>query len=63
MDQEIHQLTDDGIKVSLTYSTLDIASTVAGVKSPKAGAIALFAGNQIPISFPPMRLTRYRHYS
>ena len=37
-------LADEGVSVSLTHSTLDIPSIMAQVRSPKAGAIVLFAG-------------------
>ena len=35
---------DDGIHVELTYDPLDAVSAMARVKSPKAGAVVLFAG-------------------
>ncbi|KAL8909551.1 MAG: hypothetical protein Q9171_004996 [Xanthocarpia ochracea] len=38
------QLQDEGISVVLTHSALDIASVIADVKTPKAGAVVLFAG-------------------
>ncbi|KAI4257774.1 MAG: hypothetical protein L6R42_005461 [Xanthoria sp. 1 TBL-2021] len=38
------QLLDEGISVFLTPSALDLSSVVASVKSPKAGAVVLFAG-------------------
>lgn len=41
---ETQHLEAEGVAVSLTYSELDIVSVVARVKSPKAGAIVLFAG-------------------
>ena len=41
---EPDELRDENILVSLTRSTLDIPSIVTSVKSPKAGAIVLFAG-------------------
>ncbi|KAK5124331.1 hypothetical protein LTR08_005952 [Meristemomyces frigidus] len=37
-------LTEPAIHVSLTYSPLDATATLARVKSPKAGAVVLFAG-------------------
>ncbi|KAI9833287.1 MAG: hypothetical protein M1819_003681 [Sarea resinae] len=37
-------LEKDNLHVSLTYDHLDVASIVDQVKSPKAGAIVLFAG-------------------
>ncbi|KAL8719222.1 MAG: hypothetical protein Q9225_003749 [Loekoesia sp. 1 TL-2023] len=39
-----HELRDAGILVSLTESQLDVALIVSSVKSPKAGAVVLFAG-------------------
>ena len=44
MAQDTQELTGDGVKVSLTHSPLDITSTISAVKSPKAGAVVLFAG-------------------
>lgn len=38
------ELRDGDALVSLTNSELDVASTVSSVKSPKAGAVVLFAG-------------------
>ncbi|KAL8816337.1 MAG: hypothetical protein Q9223_004636 [Gallowayella weberi] len=38
------QLQDDAISVALTHSALDIPSVLDSVKSPKAGAVVLFAG-------------------
>ncbi|KAL8668630.1 MAG: hypothetical protein Q9168_006748 [Polycauliona sp. 1 TL-2023] len=38
------QLSDEGISVFLTPAALDLSSVVASVKSPKAGAVVLFAG-------------------
>lgn len=40
-----YQLLAEEISVSLTYSPLDIPFIIASVKSPKAGAIVLFAGS------------------
>ncbi|KAH8152913.1 uncharacterized protein LAJ45_03139 [Morchella importuna] len=37
-------LSEAGIHVELTHSTLDITATLARVRSPKAGALILFAG-------------------
>jgi hypothetical protein len=45
------KLEEENIHVEITYSHLDITSIVSKVKSPKAGAIVLFAGNII--QFPP----------
>jgi molybdopterin synthase catalytic subunit len=38
---------DDGIAVLLTHLPLDITSVISAVKSPKAGAIVLFAGGHV----------------
>ncbi|KAL8863620.1 MAG: hypothetical protein Q9178_000303 [Gyalolechia marmorata] len=40
------QLQDEGISVVLTHSALDIPSVIADVKTPKAGAVVLFAGRK-----------------
>ncbi|KAL8714172.1 MAG: hypothetical protein Q9220_001901 [cf. Caloplaca sp. 1 TL-2023] len=40
----VHVLRAENILVSLTDADLDISSAVASVKSPKAGAVVLFAG-------------------
>lgn len=48
------QLLEEGISVSLTHSPLDIPLIVASVKSPKAGAIVLFAGSHHVIP-PPLK--------
>lgn len=37
-------LTEDSVYVSLTFDPLDAAKHMARVKSPKAGAVVLFAG-------------------
>ncbi|KAK5740127.1 hypothetical protein LTR17_004839 [Elasticomyces elasticus] len=37
-------LTEPSIHVALTYSPLDASAAMARVKSPKAGAVVLFAG-------------------
>lgn len=44
MDADPQQLTDTNITVLLTHSPLDILTAISHVKSPKAGAIVLFAG-------------------
>lgn len=36
--------SEEGIQVSLTYEPLDVSQIIASVKSPKAGAVVLFAG-------------------
>ena len=42
-------LEEAGIYVSLTYRVLDAPATMARVKSPKAGAVVLFAGTHPPL--------------
>ena len=37
--------SEDGLYVQLTYSHLDIASIIQKVKSPEAGAIVTFTGD------------------
>lgn len=37
-------LSAENLYVSLTYSALDASTALARVKSPKAGAVVLFAG-------------------
>lgn len=37
-------IEDERILVSLTHSPLDVSEVVSSVKSPKAGAVVLFAG-------------------
>ncbi|KAL8973247.1 MAG: hypothetical protein Q9197_002432 [Variospora fuerteventurae] len=46
MSEQSHfeELRDVNVWVSLTDSKLDIASVISRVKSPKAGAVVLFAG-------------------
>ena len=46
------ELHDEGISVSLTDEPLDISTIITSVKSPKAGAIVLFAGT-FPLPPPP----------
>lgn len=36
--------SDEGVSVTLTYDELDSKAVMAQVKSPKAGAVVLFAG-------------------
>ncbi len=45
LPDEPQHLEAEGTSVSLTYAELDIPSVIANVKSPKAGAIVLFAGS------------------
>ena len=44
MSSDLEPIKDDGVVVSLTHLPLDINSVIAHVRSPKAGAIVLFAG-------------------
>ena len=44
-------LASDNVYVSLTYNPLDTAAAMSRVKSPKAGAVVLFAGP--PALLPP----------
>jgi len=39
-------LSEPNIYVSLTYNALDATTAMARVKSPKAGAVVLFAGTR-----------------
>lgn len=48
--QAPQQLTDENILVSLTNTPLDILPVISSVKSPKAGAVVLFAGTYGPLS-------------
>ncbi|KAL9004254.1 MAG: hypothetical protein Q9188_002918 [Gyalolechia gomerana] len=41
---DFQELRDGDVSVALTASELDVASIVSSVKSPKAGAVVLFAG-------------------
>lgn len=41
-------LTDENVYVSLTYEPLDTNQALSRVKSPKAGAVVLFAGIYLP---------------
>lgn len=41
-------LSSPDVYVSLTYDPLDAAAAMARVKSPKAGAVVLFAGPPAP---------------
>ena len=54
LSEDPQHLEADGILVSLTNSELDIASTIASVKSHKAGAIVLFAGINSTHQFPTL---------
>lgn len=46
-------LEDEGISVSLIHDTLDVSTILTSVKSPKAGAIVLFAGTYIEFTQTP----------
>ena len=46
-------LSEDSIHVSLTYDPLDSTAAMARVKSPKAGAVVLFAGTLITLQAIP----------
>ena len=63
MNQEVYELTEEGVSVSLTHSQLDITSTLSMVKSPKAGAVVLFAGTYCDLGPITPRLTLHRHNS
>jgi molybdopterin synthase catalytic subunit len=41
-----NELTDDGCYIALTHEHLDYKDVVDRVRSPKAGAIVIFAGIQ-----------------
>ena len=43
--EDLRQLLAEGVYVSLTHCALDVLSSIAQVRSDKAGAIILFAGN------------------
>lgn len=43
-------LFEPNVYVSLTYDALDASQAMARVKSPKAGAVVLFAGTYNPLS-------------
>jgi hypothetical protein len=42
------KLEEESIHVEITYDHLNINSIISQVKSPKAGAIVLFAGELFP---------------
>lgn len=54
-------LCEDNIYVSVTYDPLDASTSMARVKSPKAGAVALFAGTRTPSYFPKLTLSSSSH--
>ena len=63
MNEEENEFTEEGISVSLTYSQLDVTSTLSMVKSPKAGAVVLFAGTYCKLHSISPRLTLRRYNS
>lgn len=46
MSEESQYLEEDDIHVELTYAHLDVIAVMNRVRSPKAGAIVIFAGNR-----------------
>ena len=49
MSSDISQpqrLAEEGIVVALTHQTLEVQPIINSVKSPKAGAVVLFAGER-----------------
>ena len=48
-DQD-HCIKEDGISVALTHGLLDARAIMNEVRSPKAGAIVLFAGQYQPLA-------------
>lgn len=44
------KIEEENIHVEITYDHLDVNSVISKVKSPKAGAIVLFAGKPTPLS-------------
>lgn len=46
------EIVQDGRYVALTQETLDAKSIMDRVRSPRAGAIVLFAGNSHSCLFP-----------
>lgn len=47
---EMEPITEDGCWVGLTSEVLDAATIMDQVRSPKAGAIVLFAGTAIHVA-------------
>lgn len=54
----MQQIKEEGIVVALTHNELTAESAMNAVKSPKAGAIVLFAGEHQGQRNPPARLSR-----
>lgn len=50
-------LSEPSIRVSLTHDPLDASAAMSRVKSPKAGAVVLFAGMPFHCTFPRYQLT------
>lgn len=44
----VNELQEDNCYTALTSDVLDIKASMDRVRSPKAGAIVLFAGKQLP---------------
>lgn len=60
MPSDLPPFKEDGVAVSLTHLPLDINSVISDVRSPKAGAIVLFAGlscQQCFFSFLPDKIS------
>ena len=53
-----HLHEEDCISVALTHDKLNPLTIMASVKSPKAGAIVLFAGNSPPIPHPTSKRSK-----
>ncbi|KAI9733403.1 MAG: Molybdopterin synthase catalytic subunit [Cirrosporium novae-zelandiae] len=57
-------LSDEGVHVELTYDYLDIVATTNQVKSPKAGAVVLFAGTtRDNFNSKPVKDLQYTSYA
>lgn len=54
----MQQLKEDGICVALTHEALTAEAAINAVRSPKAGAIVLFAGEHVIELNPRGRLRR-----
>ncbi|KAH7057398.1 Molybdopterin biosynthesis MoaE, partial [Macrophomina phaseolina] len=55
---------EDGIHVELTYDHLDVVSVMQRVKSPKAGAVVLFAGTtRDTFAARPVKQLTYTSYA
>lgn len=52
-------LEQPNVYVSLTYDPLDTGTAVSRVKSPKAGAVVLFAGRRTNLLLYTLSLTSY----